>query len=424
MQLKKGQRVALPELVSSMKFEVGIDLQGIVIDVSCFGVDASVRLSDERYMTFFNQPRTPCGGVQLTSPASFGTGFKLALDQLPLAIDRLIFVAAVDGAGTMRQLTSGRLCLIEQGQIKATIALHSSDFADERALMLAEVYRKSGIWRLSATGQGFNGGLDALVRHFGGEIAEDECSQPPVMPPPKQESAHLSLEKRVEKQAPQLVNLVKTARLSLEKQGLQGLCARVGLVLDVSGSMYHQYDNGRVQELLDRVLPLALHFDDDGSLDVWAFADRSRRLDCAVLGNIRAYINTIHGGWRQWNVGGGNNEPCVIQEVINEYRRDPQAPPAYVLFVSDGGIYQNQEITRLMREGARYPIFWQFMGIGGRNYGVLEQLDTMTGRIVDNCGFFAIDDLRNLTESQLYDRLLQEFPDWLRAAQSKGVIHQ
>ncbi|MGQ9660595.1 MAG: TerD family protein [Thermochromatium sp.] len=60
MQLNLGQRLALPDVVSSMNLEVGIDLQGSAVDVSCFGVDADGRLADERYMTFFNQPRTPC----------------------------------------------------------------------------------------------------------------------------------------------------------------------------------------------------------------------------------------------------------------------------------------------------------------------------------------------------------------------------
>ena len=416
MQLNRGQRVALPDVVSSLNIEVGLDLQGVAVDVSCFGVDGDGRLSDERYMTFFNQPQTPCGGVQLVSPQGFGSGFRLALEQLPQTIDRLVFVAAIDGTGTMRQLTSGRVCLIEQGQVKATFALRGSDFADERALMLAEIYRKAGVWRLSATGQGFNGGLDALVLHFGGEVAE----QTPI-PQPDPIPARLSLEKRVEQQAPQLVSLVKTARLSLAKQGLQGLRAQVGLVLDASGSMGHQYKSGRVQELLDRVLPLALHFDDDGSLDVWAFDRTPKPLDPVTLDNISDYINTVQGGWKRW-YGGTNDEPRVMREVIDHYHRTPHAPPAYVLFVSDGGVHQNREITNLMREAAQYPIFWQFMGLGGRNYGILEQLDTLTERVVDNCGFFAIDDLRDLTESQLYDRLLQEFPEWLKAARAKGII--
>ena len=80
---------------------------------------------------------------------------------------------------------------------------------------------------------------------------------------------------------------------------MQGLRARVGLVLDASGSMGRQYKSGRVQELLDRVLPLALHFDDDGSLDVWAFDTMPKPLDPALLDNIGDYINTVRGGWKK-----------------------------------------------------------------------------------------------------------------------------
>ncbi|MGQ9830295.1 MAG: VWA domain-containing protein [Thermochromatium sp.] len=53
---------------------------------------------------------------------------------------------------------------------------------------------------------------------------------------------------------------------------------------------------------------------------------------------------------------------------------------------------------------------------------MLEKLDTMSGRVVDDCNFFAIDDLHDLTDAQLYDRLLQEFPDWLKAARRQGII--
>lgn len=416
MQLNRGQRLKLTDLMSSMTFEVGIECQGITVDVSCFGIDAAGHLSDDRYMTFFNQPQTPCGGVRLADPAGFPSGFRLALERLPATIERLVFVAALDGPGTMRQLSSGRLGLLADGREVAAFTFQGADFADERALMLAEIYRKDGFWRLSATGQGFNGGLEALVRHFGGEVAEMP-EAPPAAPAP----ARLSLEKRVEQAAPHLVSLVKMARLSLDKRGLQGLRARVGLVLDASGSMRNQYKSGRVQELLDRVLPLALHFDDDGSLEVWAFDTTPKALAPATLANIREYIDTVQGGWKQW-FGGTNDEPRVIRAVIDHYRQDRQAPPAYVLFVSDGGIHQNRAITQLMREAAQYPIFWQFMGLGGRNYGVLEKLDTMSGRVVDNCGFFAIDDLHDLTEAQLYDRLLQEFPDWLRAARGQGIV--
>lgn len=81
---------------------------------------------------------------------------------------------------------------------------------------------------------------------------------------------------------------------------MQATVARVGVVLDASRSMNRQYKSGRVQDLLDRVLPLALHFDDDGALDVWAFDDTPKRLAPATVHTIAGYIDTAGGGWRAW----------------------------------------------------------------------------------------------------------------------------
>ena len=46
---------------------------------------------------------------------------------------------------------------------------------------------------------------------------------------------------------------------------------RVGVALDVSGSARDLYTNGTIQETLDRLLAVAINFDDDGSLDAWSF---------------------------------------------------------------------------------------------------------------------------------------------------------
>jgi hypothetical protein len=46
----------------------------------------------------------------------------------------------------------------------------------------------------------------------------------------------------------------------------------------------------------------------------------------------------------------------------------------------------------------------------------------MTGRRVDNAGFFALDDMNEVDDEELYDRLLTEFPGWLQAARAAGVL--
>ena len=170
--LIKGQRLALSGLVTGNVVQLGLASAGVALDFACFGLDAAGKLSDERYMTFFNQPRTPCGGVEASAPAGDLAGFSYQLERLPASIERLVVTAAIDGDATMAQLGSGYLRLLDGGRELARYAYGGADFAQEKAVMLGEFYRKDGGWRFMAVGQGFNGGLDSLVAHFGGEVAQ------------------------------------------------------------------------------------------------------------------------------------------------------------------------------------------------------------------------------------------------------------
>ena len=414
MNIAKGQRLALTAFLGQAdSFGIGLFVSGSPnpIDFACFGLDAAGKLSNDAYMTFFNQPKTPCGAVELATPENDNLGFLCQLNKLPSSIERLVFTAAMDGNSTMREIANGYLRFLVAGQEVARFAFSGSDFQDEKALMLGELYRKDGTWRFTAIGQGFNGGLADLVKHFGAEVAEDK----PATPLP----AKVSLEKKLES-APKLVNLAKKASVSLEKNKLTETTARVALVLDASGSMMNQYKTGKVQEVIERLLPLAVHFDDDGAFDVWTFSSNVLALPSATLQNYSDFINTANRGWREWGMMSINNEPKVIKAVIEQFKESHL--PVLVIFISDGGVSRNKEIQDLLTGAACLPIFWQFVGIGGRNYGVLEKLDTMKGRIVDNCGFFALDDLHSVSEQELYDRLLKEFPLWLKAAKQKHII--
>lgn len=62
--------------------------------------------------------------------------------------------------------------------------------------------------------------------------------------------------------------LKKNVGVILEKKNLNNVVARVGLVLDISGSMRKLYKNGTVQNVVERILAVASRFDDDGQLDV------------------------------------------------------------------------------------------------------------------------------------------------------------
>ncbi|MDZ5603646.1 VWA domain-containing protein [Pseudomonas sp. RP23018S] len=415
MQLTQGQRLPLSTLGLAERLSVTVSIDSRhEIDFACFGLDSQGRLSDDRFMVFFNQPSAPGDAIRLRGPGQF----DINLAALPGSIDRLVFTAAIDGDGAMNSISSGRFNVEAPGQPSAaTCTFGPGTFSVEKAIMVADLYRKGGEWRLLANLQGFGEGLEALVRHFGGEVLDEPAPAPSTL------TATVSLEKKVAAAAPALISLAKKAQISLEKNNLTQVRAKVAVVLDASGSMNGQYSKGRVQEVLNRLIPLAVAFDDDGDLDVFAFGAKPVQLSAATLHNYQDYIATDQDGWRKWSVGARvNDEPKAMRLVMDYYRQAGDKTPVYILFVSDGGVHENRAITRLMLEASSQPFFWQFVGLGGSSYGILEKLDDMDGRVVDNCSFFAVDDLHDLSEEELYDRLMEEFPSWLREAKAQGII--
>jgi tellurite resistance protein TerA len=177
----RGQKGKLPDLGVGSSFAVDLDIQapGMSVDVSCFGLDAADKLSDDRYMVFYNQLASPADAVRLEL-RSGGARFHVNLDALPASIAKLVFVAAIDGAQTMRALGASSLSVGSALRFPWS----GADFGDEKAVIVAEIYRKDGQWRFGAVGQGFNGGLGALLEHFGGAQAAPAASNAPAAAQP------------------------------------------------------------------------------------------------------------------------------------------------------------------------------------------------------------------------------------------------
>ena len=381
-------------------------------DFCCFGVNGNGKLSDDRYMIFYNQKLSPNGEISVEDIPD-GARYTLKLSAVPDFINRLVFTVSIDGNKTMGEMNSLETKVYQSGAKDIEMTLGGNDFSNEKAVIVMEIYRKD-VWRIGCVASGFDGGLSALLKYFGGEeVVSDPVQEPVVAEPVK-----VSLEKKMEK-APELVSLVKPLVFELKKKNLETTVARVGLVLDISGSMVPRFKNGTVQSIVNKTLPLAVQFDDDGELDFWFYGTTARKMDSV---NLKNYTTAVPEDWKHLmlDLGGRNNEPIVMRMVVDEYK-DTKIP-AYVLFITDGGVNQKKEIQNIITEASHLPIFWQFVGVGGKNYGILEKLDTMTGRYVDNAGFFALDDFKKVSNEELYARLLEEFPSWLEEIKKKGMI--
>ena len=183
-QFGRGQKSQLSAITQGTDLYIGIQVNapGTSWDISCFGLDENDRLSDDRYFVFFNQPKSPEGSIQLLGAQSGDTeSFRLNLGAVPPSIHKLSFCAALDSAGSASQITSGYFRIVVGGQEVMRYPFTGADFTTERAVMIGDVYRK-GVWRVTANGQGFAGGLADLIRNFGGQVEED-TAPPPAAPP-------------------------------------------------------------------------------------------------------------------------------------------------------------------------------------------------------------------------------------------------
>ncbi|MGX4644160.1 TerD family protein [Massilia sp. SYSU DXS3249] len=223
----RGQKGKLADLGVGSSFPVDVDISaaGFSVDVSCFGLDGADKLSDDRYMIFYNQLASPGDAVRLELGAGRAR-FNVNLDALPASIAKLVFVAAIDGAQTMRALGASSLTLGSALRFPWS----GTDFGDEKAVIVAEIYRRDGQWRFGAVGQGFNGGLSALLKHFGGTEAApaqsaQAASQQAAPAAPKVSLSKVTLEKRGDK-------------VSLDKRGSAGFGRiHVNLNWNQSGNM-------------------------------------------------------------------------------------------------------------------------------------------------------------------------------------------
>ena len=435
--LVRGEKVKLSDYISTTSLSVEVEINApFDIDFTCFGLDLNRQLKDDRYMVFYNQVKSPNGEVQLQQHAKKSI-FHIDLAKIPNHLPYLVFTATIDGPHTMNQIQGGSFVVKGNGQPILEYLLVPSDFQMQKAIIIGEIYNKS-MWRVASIGQGFDGGLGALLTSFGGEVAKEEPSHISTPTAPVNEKKIL-LEKKIQQEAPHLIDLSKKAQISLEKVGLQQHVAKVALCLDISGSMSKLYKTGKIQHFVERILALGTRFDDDGSIDIFLFGKNAHDAGELTISNNRHFIKDL---LQQYKLESSTYYSKAITMIRKHYigssshRKQPvpMDSPVYVMFVTDGDTFDREQTTKQIVNASYEPIFWQFMAIDENkdkkglfgstrsSFKYLEELDSLDGRFMDNAGFFSVSDPADIPDQELYDLLMSEYPGWVKEAKIKGLI--
>lgn len=226
--------------------------------------------------------------------------------------------------------------------------------------------------------------------------------------------------------------------------------AKVTWALDYSGSMTHLYRKGSIQTVLERFVPIAMAFDDNGSMPVHKFSSGCKLLKEEVTrSNVQNYISDQVNDGNFGSTSYSSALISILNEAGLEYKPSSTgflgmgkkaasltptskydvSTPTYVMFLTDGECDNDdrEQSEELIKLASNYNLFFQFIGLQENSsvrFPFLESLDNMRGRRLDNANFFAIskDDLLNGTDEALYSKLLHEYPSWIKEAGRISLI--
>jgi stress response protein SCP2 len=293
--------LSVPRVTVDVAAPVRLDVSGLLLTDS-----GKVRSDDD--FVFYNQPMGP--GV--THRAGGGSGpdsITVETAAVPADIDKVVVTASLDAPGATFAGTEPTATVrgADDGRVLATFT--PPRLGTETALVVVEVYRRAGAWKVRAVGQGYANGLAGIATDFGVSVEEPAAPVPappqpaapswpaappqpaaapaaPVTPPgPAPGSGRINLDKG-------RVSLRKNETVSLVKGGAPLLTSvRMGLGWE----------------------PAYRSKDIDLDASVIAYGPDRKKIDACYFGKLAILGGVIqHSGDNLTGEGGGDDEVITV----------------------------------------------------------------------------------------------------------------
>lgn len=212
---------------------------------------------------------------------------------------------------------------------------------------------------------------------------------------------------QLQKTAPVIVENYSVPKQEHVKKQFQNL--KVAIALDISGSMENLYKNGTVQQVVEKLLAVALSISSNDQLYIWTFNNSARRLNSVSKANFQNYVNS-----NGITSSGGTNVSTVLVDIDKKYFQESTSCNVFAIILTDGDI---GELQTFITNSHIKPVFWQFVGLGN-DFAKLNTLNSAN----KNVSFFSLNDISTISDNDLYNKLLAEFPTWYKESETKGLI--
>lgn len=151
------------------------------LDVSGLLLTADGKVRSDADFVFYNQPSGPGVAHRAASGAS-PDAITVDTSAVPEDIEKIVVTASPDAQGATFAGIEPTATVrgADDGAVLATFT--PPRLATETALVIVEVYRRNGAWKVRAVGQGYANGLAGIATDFGVSVEEPAAAPVPAAP--------------------------------------------------------------------------------------------------------------------------------------------------------------------------------------------------------------------------------------------------
>lgn len=187
INLTKGQKIDLTKTDPALKkILAGLQWDARTTDGEPWDLDGSIlllndegKLISDSHLVYYNVPVSPDGAVVHGGDNKNGAGegddetVRIDLSKLDPAVKKIAIAISIHDAAALGQnfgQVKNPKIIVRNEETEEQIALFDlgEDASTETAVIMGEFYLHNGEWKFTAVGQGFAGGLQALIQHYGG----------------------------------------------------------------------------------------------------------------------------------------------------------------------------------------------------------------------------------------------------------------
>lgn len=183
LNLSKGSRLDLTKSnpgLDRILVGLGWDLggTGFDLDVEAFGLNSNGKVVSPAYITFYNQPLSPCGAIKHNGDNRTGVGdgddetLSIQLSKVSPDVQKIVFVVTINEAMAKNQnfgqVNNAYIRIVDEATVQQVCRFDlTEDYSTSISLIVGEVYRNGSDWKFNAVGTGSTADLGGLCSQYG-----------------------------------------------------------------------------------------------------------------------------------------------------------------------------------------------------------------------------------------------------------------